>query len=417
MPIAYVTSQYPAPSHTFIRREVNELRLQGLDIHTFSTRPPSPAQVRSAEDKEAYASTYYLLPVNPNKYARAHYDMLRSDPRAYLKTFLLALKHRVPGVKAFFLAIAYFLEAIFLADELKRRRISHVHNHFANPSATVSMLAARFLGLPWSLTLHGHSETDYPAGVLLGAKLEACTFAACVSNFGRAQGYRVVDPKHWHKLFINRCALDLTVLPQAFPHVPGTPFRLISVARLSPEKGHFGLIQAFARARTPDCTLTLVGDGPERTRLEREVEDLGLTQHVIFKGALPESETLHEIAKSDALVLASFIEGLPVVLMEAMALGKPVVAPHLAGIPDMIQDEKNGLLFAPADWEHLAERLQLLFRDEGLRRRLSKAGRSTIKQDFEISRAVKPIAERLGANVSTEPLFTASEPEHAAVNH
>lgn len=391
--IAYLTSLYPAPSHTFIRREVEELRRQGLNVHTFSVRRPSPEQCRSAEDKASADTTYYLLPVNIPLYLREHAQAMTRTPFAYMRTFLHAVQHRAPGLKALIWAMAHFLEAIVFAAELKRRNIHHVHNHFANSSATVSFLATRFLGIKWSLTLHGHSETDYPAGLLLGAKLRVADFAACVSNFGRAQAYRTISPDHWSKLEIVRCALDLQRLPSPRPHVPGAPFRFISVARLSPEKGHSGLLQAFARVRRGDrpCELILIGDGPERQRLEHEIADLGLTSHVKMLGALSESETLKEIAKSDALVLASFIEGLPVVLMEAMALRKPVIAPHLAGIPDMIQHGENGLLFDAANWESLEQQLKRILTDEALRKQFAHTGRTTIEREFEVSKAVAPL--------------------------
>lgn len=391
MKIAYVTSQYPAPSHTFISREVTELRRQGIPVRTFSVRQPGATKHGVQVDN----STYYLLPFRPALYLKAHITTLAADPVQYVRTLGLAMRHRVPGVKAFVWAFFYFLEAMVLAAEFKRRGITHAHNHFANPSATVSMLATRYLRMTWSLTLHGHSETDYPAGVLLGEKLAMCDFAACVSNFGRAQGYRVVDSRHWHKLFINRCALDLSALPAVLPRRSGQLFRVISVARLSPEKGHQGLLEAFASASilVPDCELVLVGDGPEMAALKRSVVQLGIADRVTFKGALPEQETLREIAASDALVLASFIEGLPVVLMEAMAPGKPVIAPHIAGIPDMIRDRENGLLFDAADWDHLTKQMVELLSNTELRATCSVNGRQTIEERFEISQAVQPLIE------------------------
>jgi glycosyltransferase involved in cell wall biosynthesis len=393
--IAYLTSLYPAPSHTFIRREVQELRQRGLEIHTFSVRPPAPEQRKSPEDKAAYGSTYYLLPFRPNLYAKEHFRALTDRPGVYLRTLAQATKHRAPGLKNFALSIAYFLEAIVLAAELKRRGITHVHNHFANASASVSFLATRFLGLAYSLTLHAHSETDYPSGNTLGAKLEACDFAVCISHFGRAQAYRTISAKHWPKLHISRCGIDLSRLPSSRPHAPGSKFRFICVARLSEEKGHIGLLTAYAKLRLnthlSESELVLVGDGPERANVERTINDIGLKNHVHLRGALPETQTLLEIAKSDALVLASFIEGLPVVLMEAMALRKPTVAPNLAGIPDMVHHGKNGLLFPPADWDVLSLQMERILSDSTLRTQFSREGRATIEESFDISVAVLPL--------------------------
>jgi len=282
--------------------------------------------------------------------------------------------------------------------EMDRREITHVHNHFANPSAIVTYIASHYLEIPFSLTLHGNSETDYPAGLLLGEKLRDASFVACASYYGRAQAYRTVPASCWRKFQIVRCGVDLTRLPLVASR-PGRdrPLRFISVARLVQEKGHLGLIRAYAAARegaAQNSELVLVGDGPMRAALEEEIAFLGLSNCVTLLGALPEEPTLHEIAKSDMLVLASFIEGLPVCLMEAMALGKPVIAPRVAGIPEMIQDGYNGLLFSPSDWNGLRHALGALVKNDKLYAKLTAAGRDTIEGEFDIRLAVTPLIQR-----------------------
>ena len=401
MRIGYLVSLYPAPSHTFIRREITALRAQGIPIETFSLRMPGEAERVSPDDRHAFEDTFYLIPMAPARLLRAHAQALVQDPLGYARTFSAALKHRVPGVKALGLAVAHFAEAMVLAQELEQRGITHLHNHFANSGANVGFLATRYLKLPWSLTLHGISETDYPAGNLLGAKLEAAEFAACVSHFGRAQALRTVDPKHWHKLFIVRCALDLRALPAREPRPAGAPVRAICVGRLSPEKGHVGLLQAFAKARARGAQhseLVLVGDGPERERIEQTIAELGLGGCVQLRGRLPEAETLHEVAQADVLVLSSFMEGLPVVLMEGMALGLPVIAPRVAGVPELVEENVHGLLFSPGAWDELADRLQRLLCDRELRERLARDGRGKVEREFEITRAVAPLLDHYRSN-------------------
>jgi glycosyltransferase involved in cell wall biosynthesis len=323
-------------------------------------------------------------------------------PATYFRTLTLAVRHRVPGVKAFFWSLFHFAEAIILAHALERRHIDHLHNHFANSGATVGLLAARFLGLPFSLTLHGTSETDYPAGLLLGAKIEAAEFAPCVSYFGRAQAMRTVSPDHWHKLMIVRCALDLSVFPPR-DLTRRTPPRVICVGRLSPEKGHLGLLDAFAQARAKGAQgqLVLVGDGPERPRVEKRIAELNLDQSVILRGQLPEAATLADVAQSDLLVLASFMEGLPVVLMEAMALNIPVIAPRVAGIPELVEHGVHGLLFTPGAWDELTGCLCALLGDEALRQRLGHASRDKIEKEFEIHQAVLPLYRRYNSGART----------------
>jgi colanic acid/amylovoran biosynthesis glycosyltransferase len=396
MRIAYLISQYPTSSHTFIRREVNALRARGIPLETFSVREPSPAERTSEQDRAAYEETFYVLPAALGPMLRAHVEMLAKRPLGYARTLRLALRHRVPGAKALAWSVFHFAEAMVLANELERRKVEHVHNHFANSGATVGFLATRYLGLPWSLTLHGISETDYPAGVLLGAKLEAARFVACVSHFGKAQAMRTIPAEHWQKLLIVRCALELAGLPTRSPRPAGAALRVICVGRLSPEKGHVGLLEAFAkaRARGVNAELVLVGDGPELSRIKRRISELQLDEHVQLRGRLAEPETLAEVAASDVLVLASFMEGLPVVLMEGMALGLPVIAPRVAGVPELVEDNVHGLLFTPAAWDELAECLYTVLSNAALREAFGRAGQSKVAAEFEINKAVQPLVSR-----------------------
>lgn len=390
--IAYLVSQYPASSHTFIRREVDSLRRHGVDIRTYSIRRPSPAELKAPEDKASFAETRFVLPLSIPALLRAHLRALVTRPAAWFGLLRLALRHRAPGAKALLWSLFHFAEAVVLANMWRTDQITHVHNHFANAGATVGMLAARFAGLPWSLTLHGISETDYPAGLTLGAKLEAADFAACVSWFGRAQAMRVTAPAHWHKFALVRCGLDLPSLPAA-PARGGPRRAIVCVARLSSEKGHLGLLEAIAPL---DATLTLVGDGPMLAEIEAAVARLGLAERVRFVGRLDEAATLATIANADLLVLPSFMEGLPIVLMEAMAIGVPVVGSRVAGVPELIADGEEGLLFNPGDWGDLRRQIARLLDDPALGDRLAQAARAKVAGEFDIATAVLPLVARFG---------------------
>lgn len=393
--IAYLTSQYPATSHTFIRREVTALRETGIDLHTFSVRPPSSAELKTPIDQAEGASTYTLLSQTPAKFLCALAAEALSRPSRTLQTLRLALSHRAPGLKALLLALAHLAEAMLLARELRRRGIEHLHNHFANSGATVGMLASRQAGLRWSFTIHGISEFDYPAGLLLGEKIAAASFVVCVSYFGRAQAYRLVHAREWHKLSVVRCGLELDKLPA--PRRQARSFvRLILVGRLSPEKGIGGLLEALAACTGKRPQLVIVGDGPMRGELDRMVERLGLRNHVTFLGRLPERQTLEQIAQSDILVLPSFMEGLPIVLMEAMALGKAVIATRVAGIPELISDGENGLLFTPSKWDELAIKITVLASDRELRERLGARGAATVAAEFDIKESAETLHQLFG---------------------
>lgn len=394
--IGYLISQYPATSHTFIRREIEELRSRGLDVHTFSIRAPGAEECKSEHDRSAFRETFYVLGLPAIRIVAAHIAAIFTRPADYLRVAALGLRHHAPGIRAIIWALFHFAESIPLARELERRGIQHLHNHFANSAANVGLLASTFLQIPWSLTLHGVSETDYPAGLLLASKVQSAKFVVCASHFGRAQAMRVTAPDQWNKLFVARCGLKLTNIKTDSGMQSRARPRIICVARLSPEKGHLGLLEALAIVQTfgVEADVTFVGEGAERSRVERKIQTLGL-KNVTLKGRLDEESTLQEIANSDILVLPSFMEGLPVVLMEAMAIGIPVVATRVAGIPELVSDGQDGLLFCPADWADLARKLLLLLRNGDLRRDLARAAQQKIAAEFEIGRAVEPLIARL----------------------
>lgn len=389
--VAYLVSEYPAPSHTFIRREIAALRRAGLDIATFSVRPASGTPV-SEQDRIDRAETQAILGRSPVAYVKALAASFAGDPVRTAATLRLALRHRAPGAKALVWALFHFVEAVLLARLLRRAGVARLHSHFANSGATVGLLAAHLARLPWSLTLHGVSETDYPAGLTLADKIGHADFVACASWFMRAQGMRVADHRDWAKLHVVRCGVDLAALPQPAGR-DDAAIRFVCVGRLSNEKGHRGLLEAFAAVsqRLPGTRLELVGDGPLRREIEATVERLGLGAAVTLLGALSEADTLARIAAADILVLPSFMEGLPLVLMEAMALGKPVVASGVAGIPELVRHGESGLLVPPSDWHALAEAMTTLATDAALRERFGSAGKAAVDREFAIDCAVQPL--------------------------
>lgn len=400
--IGYLTSQYPAPSHTFIRREIAALRATGLAIATYSIQRP-PAGLEAAFDREAAADTFTVLARPLSDYAKAHLASIVTQPGRYCRTLALAWRHRVPGLRAALWSLFHFAEAILLARRLQADGIAHLHNHFANSGATVGLLASRHADIAWSLTLHGISEFDYPAGLLLRDKIEAACFVACVSRFGMAQAMRQIPVDQWCKLSLVRCGIDLAGLPPTSVRttVADHPLQLVAVGRLSPEKGQAGLLDAVAmlRDRGVAVEVTLVGDGPEEPSLHARTRTLGIETLVRFVGRQDERTTLATISAADALVLPSFMEGLPVVLMEALALRVPVIATRVAGIPELVREGKTGLLFDPADWPGLADAIARLAADPMLRNRLADAGHQRVEQEFAIGAAVAPLLDLFAKDI------------------
>ena len=387
--IAYLTSQYPATSHTFILREVAALRAAGVSVHTFTVRPASDDELTDSAIAAEAATTFVILEQRWMRFVAAHVRLLAARPSAYARGFAEALRHRPPGMRGLGLALAHFAEAAVLAEELQRRRITHLHNHFANSAATVGSLAAGMINLPWSFMIHGISETDYPAGITLPAKIRAARFVACASWFGRAQAMRVVEPSYWPKMHVVRCGVPLDRLSRANSVRSGR--NVICVGRLSPEKGQTGLLDVFAAIvdRIDNARLVLIGSGPDDDGLRRRVASLGLDEAVTFAGRRSEAETLAAIAEADVLVVASLMEGLPIVLMEAMALGTAVVAPRLAGIPELVDDGRTGLLFTPSNWHELELAIERLLTDEELRAQLVENAHRALAEEFDIAQSAK----------------------------
>ncbi|MCC2675984.1 MAG: glycosyl transferase group 1, partial [Ramlibacter sp.] len=290
---AYLVSQYPAPSHTFIRREIAALRKRGMKIDIFSVRPPSPEEVMSDVDRADYEETTYLLPAGIHTVLGNNVRMFLRSPMAYFGALAFSLRHRNRGVRALMYAIYYFLEGMLLAEHLRRRGVEHLHNHFANAASHVALVATRYLGIRLSLTLHGLCDFDFPAGPLLGDKIRESAFVACATQYGVAQAMRLSHPSQWAKLFVARCGVELDKLPPARPRraaAGARPLRIICVGRLSPEKGQLGLIEAFALARKRglDAELVLVGDGQDRAAVMARVVAAGVGPHVKLLGRQPE---------------------------------------------------------------------------------------------------------------------------------
>lgn len=385
MEVAYLASEYPAVSHTFIKREVTALRDRGVSVHTFSVRAAQCAGQTPDFIDEARA-TFAILAQSPFHIAKVHTKTVVRNPLRYFHVARFAMHHRAPGFKGWLLGIAHFGEAVVLAAELRRRRIAHLHTHFANAGATVGLLATKLSGITWSFVMHGPSETDYPAGYLLKEKVEAADMVACVSWFAHSQAMRLVSASHWPKFRLVRCGLDMDDLPVVEGRARD-PNTIICVGRLCSDKAQAGLLIAFSRLREqyPEARLRFVGDGPDRTELEALARKLDIQSATTFLGRLPESETLKELSQAGIFVLPSFWEGLPVAIMEAMALGIPLVTSRVAGVPELVVDGENGLLFAPANWDELTEKMRRLLDDPELGRALALNAKVSVRKQHDVA--------------------------------
>lgn len=383
MKVAYLASQYPAVSHTFILREIQAVRALGVEVETFSVRvgPPDPAL--GPDGLQECTRTRHLVPVRLFSYFAAMLWALFTRPRRLLRTWFRGIPWRqAKGMKAKLLYVAYFLEAVQLARWLVQCQAERLHVHFPNNGSSTGMLAAQLTDLPFSMTAHG-SELLEPERFQLGLKVACCDFIACISDFGRTLLKNVSDPAHHDKLHIVRCGPAVfEPLPMPDVEVP----EIVCVARLSEEKGHIVLLDALQSLHARDVSFrcTLVGGGPLEDEIRAGIAARGLDAVVEMAGAQPPHAVRGFYERASVMVLASFHEGIPVVLMEAMATQRPVVATHVGGIPELIEDGANGWLVPSKDPDALAQALEQALTDPDEVARRAAAGYERVDEEYRV---------------------------------
>jgi colanic acid/amylovoran biosynthesis glycosyltransferase len=399
-PVGYVTDQYPATSHTFVQREVLALRARGIDVRTFSIHRAGAEHLLSRVDRQEFATTYALLPPRLGHLVAAHLSALLGHPRAYLATVgdALRLPGRSPRVRLW--QLFYLGEAILLWWGCRRLGVRHVHAHFTSPGADVAHYYARFArrahadGAGWSFSAHGVdiSNTD---DLTLAAKVRDADFVVCVSDYGRSQLMALVDEGHWQKIHVVRCGVDLNAFRNNGTVSGNDAAAVLAVGRLVSVKGHGVLLEAIARLTESgrSVSATFVGDGPRRAALEQLARKLGIADRVTFAGGVGQDDIGRYYEDADVFCLPSFSEGLPVVLLEAMAAGLPVVASRIAGIPELIEHGRSGLLVPPGRADLLADALGTLLVDPGRRADLAAEARRRVGSEFDVDASAEQLRE------------------------
>lgn len=394
-PIGYLVSQYPAVNHTFILREIRALRRLGWNIHVISIRKPDrPPGKLSPDEAEEQRLTFAVLGTGAGAVIAEQLRMFFTGPLAYLSVLWGAWRLAGGAWGAKWAHTMYFLEAVVAAGYFRRREVTHFHTHFAS---TVALLTARLSGLPFSVTVHGPDEFNDVIGFHMAEKVTESAFVATISRYASSQVMKASNPAHWHKVHV----LPLGVDPGHFtPRVlentaADRTFELVFVGRLAPAKAQHLLLDAVAQltAAGRKVHLTLVGEGPSRASLERQIERDNLSAQVTLAGACNQERVLEFYRRTDLFTLASFAEGVPVVLMEAMSMEIPCVSTWITGIPELIRSGEDGLLVPPADVEALAGAIARLMDDPELCRRFGKSGRERVRRNYDLALN----AERLGA--------------------
>jgi colanic acid/amylovoran biosynthesis glycosyltransferase len=344
MTIAYFIPTYPMPSQTFIRREIVALEAQGFTIHRFSLRRFAGVLADQADQSEE-KKTCALLELGAFAIAMALVRQLVAQPRRWTIALTMAVRMGRRSDRGLILHLVYFAEACLLRRLLVDCGARHLHVHFGT-NAAVTALLCRLLGGPaYSITIHGPEEFDSPLALGLREKVRHAAFVVAISQFTRSQLYRWCDLADWAKVHVIRCGLDEVFLNATAVPAPDQP-KLVNVGRLSEQKGQQLLVEAAAglRDRGHEFELVIVGDGPMRAEIEQQITDRGLSGHVRITGFVSNQEVRRQLESARALVLPSFAEGLPVVIMETLALGRPVISTYIAGIPELVEPGVNGWL-------------------------------------------------------------------------
>lgn len=401
--VAYFINQYPKVSHSFIRREILSLERQGFEVQRIALRGWDGDAV-DAEDLQEREKTDYVLQDGLWGLLSAILISLITNPIRFFQALCLAIKMSYRADRPLPFHLVYLAEACRIVPWMRSFEANHVHAHFGTNSAEVVMLARVLGGPPYSFTVHGPEEFDKPEFIKLREKVRRAAFVVAISSYGRSQLYRWIDFADWGKVKIVHCGLESSFYEDQVVPVTTAP-RLVCVGRLCEQKGQLLLVHAVSKLMLygVDVQLVLAGDGEMREEIETLLQQSALQEHVHITGWISSERVRDEILASRALVLPSFAEGLPVVIMEAMALSRPVLSTYVAGIPELVKPGESGWLFAAGDIDALVTALRevLALPVEEIER-MGRSARARVLKDHSIDIE----AARLG-----QYFIAASEPE------
>jgi colanic acid/amylovoran biosynthesis glycosyltransferase len=381
--VAYLANPYPAISHTFIYREIQSLRQNGLEVFPVSVDRSADLSKMTAEEQCEADGVKFLKDITLLPAVLASFRVFVRSPVGFMKMTLMALGLCRRGPKSIVKAFGYLAETILFLDWIEEKDIDHIHEHFANPTAFIAMLANRYNDWEYSISVHGPDVFYQVDETMLVQKIMRARFVRCISHYCRSQLWRLVPVGMWSKFHIVHCGVD----PEVFKTVDrreNSVSEILCVGRLTSAKGQHILLDAarIVKERGLRFRLVFIGEGEDRRSLEEQVRKLDLQEDVLLTGALGQNRVMDYYRKADLFVLPSFAEGVPVVLMEAMALQIPVISTRITGIPELIEHEKTGLLVTPGNSVELADAIVRIFENESLGSRLGAEARKAVLDGF-----------------------------------
>ena len=393
--IAYLLHRFPAVTDTFIKREIRSLQELGTEVQVISVWRPTDSETTPQILAQWADDTYFVLPRPIWSIARSVITSLVRFRARFVACVRLAVSMSRPGARGFIYQLAYLLEAIIVAERLREHKIHHIHNHIGDQSGTVTMLAACLAQVSYSITFHGWPVFFDAKYSRIKEKVRGARFTRSISYFCRSQLMMFSDTDDPGPFKIVHCGLKME--KYNFRPPKQEVKTLFCAARLSPEKGIAVTFHALKRLRHSgyDLSLRLAGNGPSRMQLQELAMQLQITDRVIFLGNLTEDEVIQELEACDLFVLSSFVEGIPVSAMEAMAIGVPVIATNIAGTSELVEDGATGLLVRPSDSEALADAIVRMIEDYEFRVRVAELGRKKVAAEFDVDRESARLNEYL----------------------
>ncbi len=387
--VAYIMSRFPKITETFILYEILAVQKQGVPVELY----PLQRERTSVMHPEArpLVEAAHFLPLIAWPIIRSHLHYLRTRPRAYVKALWDHLRATWGSKRYFFGALAFFPKTVRFAHMMEAAGIEHIHAHFASHPAAAAFVIHRLTGIPYSFTAHG-SDLHRDRHMLCQKTAEAA-FVVTISNFNRDIFVQACGDWVRDKVHVLHSGVDTEAFqPLDADRPPGQPFTILCIGTLHEVKGHTHLIEAcrLLRERNIDFSCHFVGDGPDHAALTIQVASAGLSDHIHFEGRLTRQDVIAMLRRADVVVAPSVPsrdnrrEGIPVVLMEAMSSGVPVIASDLSGIPELVEHEVSGLLVSPGDPAAIASAIERLARDPALRRRLGQGGRDKVQREFDL---------------------------------
>lgn len=399
--VAYLTNQYPAVSHTFIRREILELERRGHSVLRLAIRPGADGFVDPL-DRDENERTVHCLAMGAPKLALSLVSEWLRQPVRMAKSLLKAVSMGWRSNRGLSRHLAYYVEAACLRGVLRRERIQHLHIHFGTNAAIVGRLIRHMGGPLISMTVHGPIEFDSPEAWSLPKTAADCEFIAAISNYCSAQIRRWIPEDQWDKVHVIGCTVGEEFLRPPTPIDPASK-TILCIGRMVQDKGHLVLLQALARAakRGADARLVFVGDGEFRPTIEKIIDIEGVRDRVEITGWVDEREIRRRLTECRALALTSFAEGLPVVIMEALALGRPVLSSCIAGIPELVIPGVNGWLIPAGNADAAASALCEIMETPADRLdEMGRAGQELVRRRHRTSTNVAEIERLMAESVS-----------------